>query len=128
MDDLLQKRIGVKIECHYGVDEMKIDIEGDENNFYAQLDEISINPKIVNFHNIEIKKNGLKMDFKAPIICKTRNVESASSMMIGVKFEGKDKKSFIEKIEETARNFGPEWERSVRERKEEILKRNGTKK
>ena len=68
----------------------------------------------------EIKKNGLKMEFKAPIICKTRNIEHSSSMMIGVKFEGKDKEAFIEKIEETARNFGPEWERSVHKRKEEI--------
>jgi len=37
---------------------------------------------------------------------------------------GEDKDAFIEKIEETAKNFGPEWEEAVRRRKEEILKRN----
>ena len=78
----------------------------------------------MDLHNLEIKKNGVKMDFKAPIICNIDNADLSRLMRAGVKFEGEDKDAFIEKIEETAKNFGPEWEEAVRRRKEEILKRN----
>jgi hypothetical protein len=103
---------------------MRIDMEGADSNFFARLDEIKLNPKIVDLYTLEIKNNGVKMDFKAPIICNLDNVDLSKSMMAGVKFEGEDKGAFIEKIEDVAKNFGPEWESAVRKRKEEIRKRN----
>jgi len=67
---------------------MKINMEGTNDDYYAKLDEILINPKIVDLHNLEIKKNGVKMDFKAPIICNIDNADLSRSMRAGVKFEG----------------------------------------
>jgi len=128
LEDILQKKLGVKIDLVSGHDEIKIDMEGSENNFYARLDEIQLNPKIVNLYNIEIKKNGVKMDFNAPIICNFNNVDPSKSMMVGVKFEGADRDAFVQKIEETARSFGPEWESAVTRRKEVIQRRNQVKK
>jgi len=128
LEDILQKKLGVKIDLVSGHDEIKIDMEGSENNFYARLDEIQLNPKIVNLYNIEIKKNGVKMDFNAPIICNFNNVDLSKSMMVGVKFEGADRDAFVQKIEETARSFGPEWESAVTRRKEVIQRRNQVKK
>ena len=124
MEDILQKKLGVKIDLVAGHDEIKIDMEGSEKNFYARLDEIQLNPKIVNLHNIEIKKNSVKMDFKAPIICNFNNIDPSKSMMVGVKFKGVDRDAFVNKIEETARSFGPEWEEAVLRRKDAIRKRN----
>ena len=124
MGDILQKMLGVSIEFNSSQDKMKIDFEGSDDNFYADLDEVLINPKIVNLRNLIIKKNGIKFDFNAPIICNVDNVLRSSSMMGGVKFEGVDKRSFIERIEDTARNFGPEWERAVERRKRDIISRN----
>jgi hypothetical protein len=124
MRDILQQKLGVKIEYIAGQNEMRIDMEGADGNFFARLDEIKLNPKIVDLYSLEIKNNGVKMDFKAPIICKLDNVDFSKSMMAGVKFEGEDKGLFIEKIEDVAKSFGPEWESAVRKRKEEIRKRN----
>jgi len=124
LEDILQKKLEVKIDLVAGLDEIKIDMDGSENSFYARLDEIQLNPKIVNLHNIEIKKNSVKMDFKAPIICNFNNVDPSKSMMVGVKFKGIDKDAFVQKIEETARSFGPEWEDAVTRRKEAIRGRN----
>ena len=124
MDDILQKMIGIKIEQYIGIEEMKINIEGVDDNYYVKLDEIIINPKIVDFHNIEIKKNSIKMDFEAPLICNKDNINISKSIMIGVKLEGKDKNIFNEKVEEIAKNFGPDWEEAVRKRKESILERD----
>jgi len=124
MRDVLQQKLGVKIEYVVGQNEMRIDMEGADGNFFARLDEIKLNPKIVDLYNLEIKNNGVKMDFKAPIICKLDNVDFSKSMMAGVKFEGEDKAALIEKIEDVAKSFGPEWESAVRKRKEEIRKRN----
>jgi len=124
LEEILQKKLEVKIDLVAGHDEIKIDMDGSENSFYARLDEIQLNPKIVDLHNIEIKKNGVKMDFKAPVICNFNNVDLSKSMMVGVKFEGIDKDAFVKKIEETARSFGPEWESAVTRRKEAIRGRN----
>jgi len=124
MNGILQEKIGVKVEYYTGQNEMKIDMDEIEETFYANLDRIVINPKIVNLGNLEIKKNGVKMDFKAPIIYNPENFDSSRSLMAGVKFEGKDKFAFIDKIEETARKFSPEWEEAVLKRKEEIQKRS----
>jgi hypothetical protein len=88
------------------------------------LDEIVINPKIVDLYGLDIRKTVIKMDFKAPVICDKSNFNLLSSMMVGVKFEGEDKNKFIEFIEERARSFGPEWDNAVRRRREEILARN----
>jgi hypothetical protein len=124
MGDILQQKLGVKIEYIIGQNEMKIGMEGADSNYYARLDEILLNPKIVNLYNLEIKKSSVKMDFKAPIICNIDNIDMSKSMMAGVKFEGEDKEAFIQKVEETARNFGPEWEEAVLRRKDEIKRRN----
>ena len=124
MDDILQQMLGINIEYIIGIDEMKIKMVGANDNYYAELDEIIINPKIVDFHDLEIKKSGVNMDLKTPIICNTDNINLSNSMMIGIKSEGKDKNKFIEKIDEIAKSFGPEWEEAVHKRKDAILARS----
>jgi len=124
MNEILQEKVGVKVEYYTGQNEIKIDIDKLEESFYANLDKVEINPKIINLDNLEIKKNSVKIDFKAPIICSSENFDSSKSLMAGIKFEGKDKIAFMDKIEETARRFSPEWEEAVIKRKEEIKKRS----
>jgi len=126
MDDILQQKLGVKMEYNTSNPEIKINMEGLDSNYYAKLNDIQIDPRLVDLSNLEIKKNSLKIDFKAPIICNNDNIDFSKSMMVGVKFEGEDKQNFIEKIEETAKNFGPEWEKAVLRRKEIIQKRTST--
>lgn len=128
MSDFLQKTIDVKMEYRIGQEKTRINMDESEENFYAKLDEIKINPKIANINNLEIKKTGVKMNFTTPIICRAESIELNSSMMAGVKFEGKGKTEFIEKIEEKAKSFGPEWERSVTKRRKEIIKRRPSRK
>jgi hypothetical protein len=124
MDGILQRKLGVKIEYNLGEDEVMVDMGGAEGKHYTRLDEIVINPKIVDLYGLDIRKTVIKMDFKAPVICDKSNFNLLSSMMVGVKFEGEDKNKFIEFIEERARSFGPEWDNAVRRRREEILARN----
>ena len=123
MSDILQNLIDLNIEYAVNQEETKINMGENEDNFYTKLDEIKINPKIANINNLEIKKTGIKMNISAPIICRTEAIELNSTMMAGIKFEGKGKSEFIEKIEEKARSFGPEWEKAVEKRKAEILSR-----
>ena len=125
MDNILRQMLGIKMELNSDNEEMKIDIGETNSSFYANLDNISINTKIVHFNNIQLKRTGLKLDFKAPVIYNPGQEEMQGSMMLGVKFEGKDKERFSKEIEEKIRNFGPEWENAVKKRREEILSRNG---
>ena len=123
MADILQQKLDVKVEFALGQEEMRIDMEGVEGNYYANLDEIILNTKIIDLRDLEIKKNNVKMDFQAPIICNNDNITPSKSMMVGVKFRGVDEEAFVEKIEQTAKNFGPEWEKAVIRRKEQIKER-----
>jgi len=124
MSDFLQKKVGIRLDYDANQRKSRINMEGRDDNIYANLDFISINPKVVNMHNLEIKKNNVKLDMTTPIIYNERSVSSSSSMLGGIKFEGEDKSSFINIVEETARSFGPEWEKAVDKRRKDIIKRN----
>ena len=123
MEDVLQKKIGVKVDITTVNQDIKINLEGSENNFFVKLDDLKLNTKIVEIDSLEIKKNNVVMGFKAPIICNNNNVDDTRSMLVGVDFNGVDKDVFITKIEETARSFGPEWENAVLRRKQLIEQR-----
>ncbi len=123
MGDILHQKLRVQIEYNVRGENVKIDLEGDNGSYYAKLDKININPSIVDLNNFEIKKNSVKMDFKAPIVCNTDNLESSNSLILGLEFDGKDKEKFIEHIEEKAKSFGPEWEAAVKKRKQAIKDR-----
>ena len=124
MGESLKKKLGIEVQFDINGDELKIKFEDNKNVCDAKLDEITINLKIVELNNLEIKKNGLKMDFKAPIICDKNNIDTSESIIAGFSFEGRDKEKIMEIVEEIAKTFGPEWENAVRKRKKEILKRN----
>lgn len=122
---MLEKMLGVKIEYNSGIEKMLINTDVDDENFYADLDEIVINPKIVNLNSVMIKKKNIKVDFNTSLILNPDSLKSSGvSMMAGVRFEGVDKSSFVDKIESVAKSFGPEWERAVEKRRKEIKSRN----
>jgi len=124
MTDLVQYRQVVNLEYQLGEGNMKIDMEGTDDNYYSKLDEVEINPQIVDLKNLVINKNYIKMQFSAPVMCNVRDGKHFSSMMIGVKFEGDDKEKLVERIDRIAGRFGPLWDESVQKRKEEILYRS----
>ena len=124
MGDVLNKKMRVKIEYSKNSKEMKINMEGDEKDHFANLDEVSINPKVVDVNNFEIRKSGVKMDVNAPVICDPENDDdSLESFLVGIKFEGKDKEKVAHQVEERVKSFGPEWEKAVKKRKERIKNR-----
>lgn len=123
MGDVLNQKIRVKIEYSRNSKEMKINMEGDATDHFANLDEVSINPKVVDVNNFEIRKTGVKMDVNAPVICDPDNDDSLESFLVGIKFEGKDREKIAKQVEERVKSFGPEWEKAVKKRKERIKKR-----
>jgi hypothetical protein len=123
MGDVLNKKLRVRIEYSKNSREMKINMEGAEGDYFANLDEVSINPKVVDVNNFEIRKSGVKMDVDAPVICDPDNKDSIESFLVGIKFEGKDKEKVVQHVEERVKSFGPEWEKAVRKRRERIKER-----
>lgn len=124
MSNVLNKKMNVKIEYSKNSKEMKINLEGTGEDYLVNLDEVSINPKVVDVNNFEIRKSGVKMDFNAPVICDPANEDSIESFLVGIKFEGKDKKIIAKHLEERIRSFGPEWEAAVEKRRDQIKKRS----
>jgi len=103
---------------------MKIQMNGEGDAYYADLQEMSLNPHIVKIHSLMIKNTGITIDFIAPLVFDPNDRDLSGSLMRGVKVEGRDKGLFLENIERLARNLGEEWERAVRKRKERIVSRD----
>lgn len=122
-NDVLHQKMRVQIEYNLSSNQMKIRMEGSEEDYYANLEKVSINPKVVDVNNFEVKRNGVSMDFNAPLICDAEKEDVSDSLLVGVKFEGKDKGKVGEEVEKRAKNFGPEWEKAVKKRRERIRKR-----
>jgi hypothetical protein len=114
----------VKVEYDEASKPMKIQMNGESDAYYADLQEMSINPHIVEIQSLLIKKTGIIIDFTAPLVFDPNDRDLSGSLMRGVKVEGRDKGLFLENIEHLARNLGEEWERAVRKRKERIISRN----
>ena len=99
MTDTIQYRQVVGLEYTFGLGEMKINMEGADDNYYSKLDEVEIDPKTVDLSRFELNKNAVKMRFSTPVMCDIHGGEHYSLMKIGAKFEGKDKNLFIERID-----------------------------
>jgi hypothetical protein len=110
----------------YGGDlsSIKLEMEGTDNIYLSQFDEILLNPMIVDIQELEIKKEGITLDLTAPIIFDENDKNLSGSLMKGIDVKGLDREKFHKKIEQLARSLGDNWERSVQKRKEKILKRN----
>ena len=76
----------------YGGDlnSIMVEMEGTENLYLTQFEEILLNPMIVDISKIEIKKEGINVDFTAPIIFDENDTNSTSSMMKGVNVNERD--------------------------------------
>jgi hypothetical protein len=115
-----------RVQMKYGGDlsSIKLEMEGTDNIYLSQFDEILLNPMIVDIRDLEIKKEGITLDFTAPIIFDENDKNLSGSLMKGIDVKGLDREKFHKKIEQLARSLGDNWERSVQKRKEKILKRN----
>ena len=119
-----------KIQMIYGGDlsSVRMEMDGSDNIYLSQFEEIILNPMIVDIRQLEIKKEGIAVDFSAPIIFNSNDTDLSSSMMKGVNVKGLDREKFRKKIEQLAKNLGEQWQKSVQRRKEKILKRNNISK
>ena len=120
MSDVLQYRKVKELQFSIVNGEMKINMEGSDNNYYTVLDEVEIDPASIDMSYLEINKNLVKMKFVSPIICNVDSGRHFSVMKCGTKFEGKDKDLFVEKLEGLASRLGSFSDDSVQKRKEEI--------
>ena len=89
MGDILQYRRVVGLEYSLGKGEMKINMEGTNDDYYSNVDEVQINPEVVDLNNLGLDKNAVTMRFSKPIICNISSGKYYSSMMCGAKFERK---------------------------------------
>ena len=75
---------------------MKIQMNGEDDAYYANLQEMKLNPHIVQIHSLMIKKTGITIDFIAPLVFDPNDRDLSGSLMRGVKVEGKDKGLFLQ--------------------------------
>jgi len=102
MSDLLQYRRITELKYSLVKGEMKINMQGTDDNYYSDVDEIEINPNINELEKIGLYKNVLTMNFTKPIICNVNSGKYYSSMKCGTEIEGKNEELLIEKLDNLA--------------------------
>jgi len=123
MGDILQYRCVVVLKYSFGKGEIKINMDGTNDDYYSNVDEVQINPDVVDLKNFGLDRNAVTMSFSKPIICNINSGKYFSSMMCGARFEGKERGQLVEKLEDLASKFGFLIDESVQKKKEEIQSR-----
>ena len=118
MGDILQYRRVVGLEYAFGKGEMKINMDDTNDDYYSNVDEVQINPELVDLNSLELEKNTLTMHFSKPLNCNVKSGRYLSSMICGSKFEGKEKNLHVEKLEDLASKLEILADESVQKKKE----------
>jgi hypothetical protein len=123
MGDTLQYRRVVGLEYSLGNGEIKINMDGTNDDYYSNVDEVQINPSSIDLNNFQLDKEAVTMHFSKPIICNINSGKYHSSMKCGAKFEGKESSQFVERLEDLADRIEFLIDESVEKKKEEIQSR-----
>ena len=98
MSEVIQYRKVLELQYSLDNGQMKIKLEGTDDNYFANLDEIDLNPGEIDLSYFEINKSVVKIRFTDPIICDVKSGKYFSSMTCGAKFSGINKGLFVENI------------------------------
>lgn len=120
MKDILQYRKVTSLEYVLGKGQMKINMDGTNDNYYSTIDEVEINTKELKMEHLEISENIVSMKFSEPIICNINSGRYYSSMKCGAKLEGKNTSLFVEKLESLSDKIGSFQDESLQELKDKI--------
>jgi len=120
MGDTLQYRRVMRLEYALGSGDLKLNMEGSNDNYYSNVDEVQINPNDVDLGDFKLDKNAVIMNFSKSIICNINAGKYYNSIMCGAKFEGKDKSLFVERLDSLASRLESMLDESVEKRKEDI--------
>jgi hypothetical protein len=123
MGDTLQYRRVNRLEYALGSGELKLNMDGSNDDYYSNVDEVQINPSDVDLSDFKLDKNTTVINFSKSIICNINTGKYHNSIMCGTKFEGKDKNLFVERLDSLASRFSSMVDESVEKRKEEIQSR-----
>ncbi|MEF8879159.1 MAG: hypothetical protein V5A64_02050 [Candidatus Thermoplasmatota archaeon] len=99
MSEVIQYRDVVALDYSLEKGEIKIRIDGIADNYYSDIDKLSINPEETDLSSIQVFKNCVRLFFSSPTICNLRSSRYFNNMICGVKFEGKDEDKVVEKLE-----------------------------
>lgn len=123
MGDTLQYRkvIGAKYSFTNG--EIKINLDGTNNNYFSNIDEIQLNPTDIELEDLHLEKDAISMIFSKPIICNIKSGKYHSSMFCGAKMEGKQIDSYVERLEDISDKIEIFKDDAVKQKKEEFQSR-----
>ena len=123
MGDTLQYRrvIGAKYSFVNG--EIKINLDGTNNDYFSNIDEIQLNSNDIELEDLHLKKDAISLNFSKPIICNIKSGKYHSSMFCGAKMEGKQISSYVERLEDLSDKIDVFRDKSVKQKKEEFRSR-----
>lgn len=120
MSEVLQYRKVLELQYSLDTGQIKINLEGSNDNYFANLDEIDLDPRKIDLSYFEINKSVVKMQFSNPIVCNVKSGRHFSSMDCGVALDGENKELFVENIGGLKDKLASFTDEDVELRKEKI--------
>ncbi len=99
MREIIQYRKVVALEYSLEKGEVKIKMEGTQDNYYFEIDKLTINPDNTDLGSLRVFQNEVFIIFSKPTICNVNSGRYFSSMRCGVDFEGDHEGELVEKLE-----------------------------
>ena len=119
MKETLQYRKVIQLQYELGKGEMRVNMDGTNDNYYLNLDTVELDPTKIDMSLLEISDNFVTMQFSEPIICNVDSGRFNSTMICGTKLEGKDTTKLVERLETLSEKLGIMQEKTMDENKNE---------
>lgn len=99
MREIIQYRKVIALEYSLEKGEVKIKMDGTQDNYYFEIDKLTIDPDNTDLGSLRVFQNEVFIIFSRPTICNVNSGRYFSSMRCGVDFEGKNEGELIEKLD-----------------------------
>ena len=120
MGDTLQYRRVKGLKYSLGKGEIILKMDGTEDFYYSNADEVQINPNSIELDTCRLEKEAVAMEFSKPITCNIKSGKYISTFSCGTSFKGKEPFKYVERLEDLSDKLGFFKDESVKKRKEEL--------
>lgn len=124
---LMEESIEVhkKVEMSYNSEsgELLMNVENTQAQYNSIINELEIDPRIVDIGSLQINAQGVRIHFSSPVICKSDG-EEFETKMLGVRFDGLKVDDSNQDFSVLKRHlFGEQWHDAVERQRSRIENR-----
>jgi hypothetical protein len=113
----------MEVEYHSESGKISLNLLDNDATFQSEVEEIDINPQLVDIRSLEINRQGASVKFESPLIMK-KDGDSIETKLIGFKLNGINPAEYFKDADVFQTHmFSEDWFKSVEKQRKRIEER-----